>query len=96
MSKLTDEARGRECLIRIPDVCNGNPETTVPCHFRMLPLCGTGAKMDDYFVAWGCSSCHDEVDRRTQLKESDYVRMAFLEGIIRTQAQLIKEGKIKA
>ena len=31
-TKLTKAARGRECQVRIPGVCNGNPETTVLAH----------------------------------------------------------------
>lgn len=34
-TKLTKAARGRECQVRIPGVCNGNPETTVLAHYRL-------------------------------------------------------------
>jgi hypothetical protein len=91
---LRDEARGRDCMVRLP-CCNGNPATTVLAHYRILPYSGTGFKNDDFvFGAWACSSCHDEIDRRTRVYELDFVKLAHLEGILRTQYQLIKEGKI--
>ncbi|MCX8621624.1 MULTISPECIES: nuclease domain-containing protein, partial [unclassified Gilliamella] len=34
MSKLTKEAKGRECQVRLP-CCNHNPETTVLAHYRL-------------------------------------------------------------
>lgn len=95
MVSFRNQARGRDCLVRLPGLCNHMPETTVLAHFRMLPYCGTGAKMDDWFAALACSACHDEIDRRTTVLERDYVRMAHLEGIIRTQALWIKEGLIQ-
>lgn len=29
MSKLRESARGQDCLVRLPGVCNRNPETVV-------------------------------------------------------------------
>lgn len=61
MSKLRKSAKGRECQIRIPGVCNHNNETVVLCH---LGGAGMGTKNDDMFGAFGCSACHDVVDGR--------------------------------
>ncbi|MEM7892713.1 DUF1364 domain-containing protein [Morganella morganii] len=85
-----------ECQIRIPGVCNGNSETVVLAHYRMPGLCGTGIKSPDIFGAWACSACHDEIDRRTRLTDAEYAKQCHLEGVIRTQAQLLAEGKISA
>ena len=38
MADLRKAARGRECQVRIPGVCNGNSETSVLAHIR-LALC---------------------------------------------------------
>lgn len=95
MANLRKAARGKECQIRIPNICNGNAETTVGAHYRMVELCGTGMKPDDIFMADGCSACHDEVDRRTQYTDYDYARLCHAEGVFRTQAIRLKEGKIK-
>ena len=86
-------ARGRDCQIRIPGVCNGNPETVVLCH---LPGAGMGRKSNDLFAAYGCSACHDLVDGRAH---SDYPRellkLWFHEAVIRTQQILIDEGRLR-
>ncbi|HBA8604909.1 nuclease domain-containing protein, partial [Escherichia coli] len=42
MADLRKAARSRECQVRIPGVCNGNPETSVLAHIRLTGLCGTG------------------------------------------------------
>lgn len=96
MSKLTKAARGRECQVRIPGICNGNPETTVLAHYRLAGTCGMGIKPHDLLGAWACSSCHDEIDRRTRRIDADSAALAHLEGVIRTQAILIKEGMVAA
>ncbi|HHK8149055.1 TPA: DUF1364 domain-containing protein [Serratia marcescens] len=94
MSKLTKEACGRDCQVRIPGVCNFNPETTVTAHYRLAGTCGTGIKPDDAQAAWACSACHDEVDRRTRLIDANDARLMHAEGVMRTQEILRKEGKL--
>ncbi|MGP2948304.1 DUF1364 domain-containing protein [Serratia nevei] len=94
MSKLTKEARGRECQVRIPGVCNFNPETTVLAHYRLAGTCGTAIKPDDTQAAWACSACHDEIDRRTRLIDANDARLMHAEGVMRTQEILRKEGKL--
>ncbi len=96
MANLRKEARGRECQVRIYGICNGNPETTVLAHYRMAGICGTGMKPEDLIGAWACSACHDEIDRRTHNLDNKDARLYHLEGVIRTQAILLKEGKIKS
>ena len=56
MTNLRKEARGRNCQVRLPGICNGNPEMTVLAHYRMAGLNGTGTKPDDVIGAWSCSS----------------------------------------
>jgi hypothetical protein len=81
-------ARGQPCMVRLPGVCNGNPETTVLAHYRLAGYCGTGIKPDDKaFGAWACSSCHDECDHRTrQFADPLIVKLAHAEGVMRTIA----------
>jgi len=93
MSKLRESAKGEECLIRLPGVCNHNPDTTVFCHYRLNT--GGSIKPDDFQGAYGCSSCHDEIDRRTRKHEFDYVRLAHAEGCFRTQKKLIEKGLVR-
>lgn len=94
MSKLTKEARGRECQVRIPGICNFNPETTVSAHYRFAGTCGTAIKPDDAQAAWACSACHDEIDRRTRFIDANDARLMHAEGVMRTQEILRKEGKL--
>lgn len=95
MKDLRKLAKGRECQVRLNGICNHNPETTVLAHYRMAGTCGTGIKPDDMQGAWACSSCHDETDRRTRILDNEFVRLCHLEGVMRTQAILRKEGVIK-
>jgi hypothetical protein len=90
---LRKQARGRGCMVRLPEICNHNSETVVLAHFRMAGLSGMGIKSDDLIGAWACSACHDAIDRRAHTDlERDYVRLAHAEGVMRTIAQLRKEG----
>ena len=92
---LRKEARGRGCTVRLPGVCNHNSETVVLAHIRMAGISGMGLKADDLLGAWACSACHDAIDRRSHTElERDYVRLAHLEGMVRTIAQLRSEGLV--
>jgi Protein of unknown function (DUF1364) len=62
MSSLRTKAKGRPCQIRIPGICNGDPETTVGCHYRLGGISGIGLKSPDLLIAWGCSACHQAID----------------------------------
>jgi hypothetical protein len=91
---LRQEARGRGCMVRLPEVCNHNSETVVLAHVRLAGISGMGTKSPDLIGAWACSACHDAIDRRSHTDlDRDYVRLAHLEGMARTIAQLVKEGK---
>lgn len=85
-------ARNRPCQIRLPGTCNGNSETTVLCHFRLAGISGMGLKPPDLIASWGCSACHSRVDR----DKSPEVQLAFAHAVFRTQAILLREGKILA
>jgi len=87
------EAKGRNCLIRIPGHCNQNAETVVLCHYRMAT--GVGQKPHDLHGAFGCSGCHDAIDQRVKSQYSrTELRLMHLEGVIRTQLLMIREGKL--
>jgi hypothetical protein len=94
VSKLRKSARGRECQVRIPGVCNGNPETVVLAH---LGGGGMGMKRHDIHGAYCCSSCHDAVDGRmnTGLDQRDRLDLWHMQGVIRTQEIMLREGLIK-
>jgi hypothetical protein len=85
MTPARKSAQGQPCMIRLPGICNGDPETTVLAHYRLAGYCGTGLKPPDELGAWACSACHDECDRRTRIMNTEYVRLAHCEGVMRTQ-----------
>ncbi len=95
MSKITESARNEECQIRLPNICNFNPETTVFCH---IGGGGMARKASDIHGAYGCSSCHDAVDGRFKLGEAlpcHEVKLYFYDAVIRTQLILLEKGLIK-
>ena len=91
MSKITKSARGKPCQVRIPGVCNGDPNTVVLAH---LNGGGMAVKHHDIHGAYCCSACHDVVDRRVHVDglSQDDILLIFLEGILRTQLILLEEG----
>jgi hypothetical protein len=97
-SKFTKAACGRDCQIRVPGVCNGNPETTVLAHLRMSGTrCGMGLKPHDLQGAWACSACHDAVDARSKTEFSrDQLSHMHMQGMVRTIDILVSEGKVAA
>ncbi len=65
-------------------------------HISALPACaGTGIKPPDLIATIACSSCHDEIDRRTRLVDAEYAKECALEGMARTQVIWLKEGLVK-
>jgi hypothetical protein len=106
MTNLRKEARGRECMIRSV-VCSHNPEETVLAHIRMAGISGMGIKAPDLLGAWSCARCHTLVDTgRYALEDSegrelysveltrDDRDLLLLKGMARTQAALLREGKL--
>lgn len=89
---LRKSARGEDCDVRLPGICNHDPETSVWAH---LPGGGMGMKRPDLIGCVACSACHDEIDRRTRILEADFARLSHLEGIVRRQEILIRSGVLR-
>ncbi len=93
--KLRDSARGQDCTLRLPGICNFDSATTVLAHYRMAGTCGIGVKPIDLHGAWACSSCHDACDGRIKTGYSrDELRLMHLEGVMRTIDALVRSGKV--
>lgn len=93
--RITKLARGRPCQIRVPAHCLGGTETTVACHVRMIGISGMGIKAPSLFCAWGCFACHQIVDGQRKSEFSyEERRLMLLEGMLRTQDILLREGKL--
>lgn len=80
-------------MVRIPSVCNHNSATTVLAHYRLIGVSGIGYKSDDLIGSWACSACHAEIDGQTRKSRlsRDELKLAHLEGMVRTISQLRKE-----
>lgn len=96
MTNLRKHAENQPCYIRVPGYCCHDPARVVGCHVRMIGISGAGMKAEDLLLAYGCQPCHDVVDGRTQTEFTpDERRLMLLEGMVRTQLQLIREGLLK-
>ena len=95
MSKIRRSAKGEDCTIRLPGICNFNPETTVLCHPNTHRAGkGKGLKAHDALGAYGCSACHAVVDGvRCNMPRCD-VELAFWHGHCETFIKLIQKGLV--
>tara|TARA_R110000851_G_scaffold206105_1_gene358155 strand:- start:613 stop:912 length:300 start_codon:yes stop_codon:yes gene_type:complete len=93
--KIRNSARGEDCQVRIPGICNFNPETTIPAHIGHGG--GTGMKASDLEIAYCCSDCHDLIDQRTNIAEfSDLeIKLMAYEGAARTREILVSKSLIE-
>lgn len=91
--KIRDAARGQECQVRLPGICNGNPETTVFAH---LNGGGMGTKASDLHGAFSCSACHDWLDHGyAKAHTRDQRDFEHLIAMKNTQILLIEMGLIR-
>lgn len=96
MTDLRKLARGQDCQVRIPGICNFNPETVVLAHFRMPGTCGVGMKPHDYQAAICCSACHDALDQRTPTHYAkSELDLMMCHGILRTHECWRRMGVMK-
>lgn len=90
---LRKEAKGRNCMVRLPGICCFDNDTTVLAHVRISGVSGMGIKSDDALGAWACYPCHMAIDGQTKTAMTrEELRLAHLEGMARTIAVLRKEG----
>lgn len=86
-------AQGQQCQVRIEGVCSCDQNTTVLHHIRMSGVTGMGMKANDLLGAWVCSSCHSAIHGQIKTEFThEEIKLRELEGVIRTQAQLIQMG----
>jgi hypothetical protein len=84
--KITDSAKGQDCSVRLPGICNGNNETVVFAHIGKRR--GMAIKCADYFGVYACSACHDEIDRRTRHMDPQDLKADLLAALEETQERL--------
>lgn len=87
--KLRDSARDQDCTLRIPGVCNGNPETTILAHLPCGQK-GIGMKSPDNMAVFACCACHDRLDFRIRGGDIDW--RDILRALAETQTIWIDKG----
>lgn len=99
MTPIRKAARGQDCTLVLPGVCNGMPETVVLCHSNALADGkGMGLKAPDTAACFGCSTCHDVLDGRAPRPDGMTLLMvegAFVRAVQRTHETLTKMGILK-
>ena len=101
MSKLRKSARGEQCLVRIPGICNGNAETVILAHLPDGTGGKVGGKSHDLCSVYACSDCHDAIDGRalvSQLSAEErlLIRLYAYEGHMRTLNKFVEKGLVSA
>jgi hypothetical protein len=91
MKNLRQLARGQSCMVRLPGICNHNPETTVLAHLR-AGFFGMGIKPPDLCGVWACFNCHNEIDRRTHLMDATEVKAECLRALCQQLAWYVDNG----
>ena len=83
-------ARGKECQLRLPGICNFDTATTVLAHVRRGGVAGMGQKPPDICGIHACFDCHSAMDGRSSWKNTPS-DTDVLEGLNRTLAVVSKE-----
>ena len=99
-TKIRQSARGEECTLMLPGICNFDPETVVWAHSnRSQDGKGAGLKSEDDKGAYACFCCHAVYDRQRKRPEGlslEYVEAAFTAGMSASRAILVRRGLITA
>lgn len=62
-ARLLALAKGRHCMLRVPNVCRDEVDTVVACHGNSSAYGkAIGRKADDHYSVWGCARCHTWLD----------------------------------
>lgn len=80
--------------MRLPGICNFNPETTVLAHIR-LGFGAIGKKPPDWCGVHACSACHDEIDGRTHNMATVQVRADVLRALCEQLQWYVNKGLLK-
>ena len=79
---LRNDARNRDCTLRLPGVCSHDPAKTVGSHINFFGFAGMGGKAVDIFILDACDRCHHVLDHRDQWERYglnyETILMAFM------------------
>ena len=92
-TKIRQSARGESCSMNSP-LCNYNHDTVVWCHSNFGEHGkGIGIKAHDIFGFYGCSACHDWLDKGDARVEEKRFRFSLAHA--RSLLLLIERGIVK-
>lgn len=96
--KIMQSAKGENCTLRIPSVCNRKSETVVFAHIEGNK--GTSTKNHDIFGVYACSDCHDWLDGRYFKSMGEPIpyklrHREVLRALQETQIKLVEKGLIR-
>jgi hypothetical protein len=77
--KLLDSARGAQCTMQVPGVCNHDPSTVVSAHIHDETF-GFGEKADDSSTVFACHACHAWLDQGLwlgKMSEAEVLRIVL-------------------
>ena len=95
-NKLRKSAQGKDCTLRVPGACCFDPDYTSLNHITTKKFSSMGGKVNDTFAVYGCTPCHDIIDRRVKSNFTDGELAIYkLDALAETQAIMIEEGLIK-
>lgn len=87
-NKIRKSAKGESCCLRLPGICNGNPETTVLAHVH-THFSGIATKSNDLHGFYACSACHQAYDNH------EVENIDVLGAMVETQIKLYGKNLIK-
>lgn len=90
LAKLKAAAKNYDCVL-----CGRHREYTVPAHSNALAHGrGVAKKTPDYFIAYLCGVCHDQVDGRAGGMSKEEKRAMWNEAYARTVGIWFRDGLI--
>lgn len=97
--KIRQSAKGRNCTLRIPGICNHDSGTVSLCHLNSNQK-GAGNKSHDIHSIIACNKCHDWLDMRgNEWMRTDLLELnreaEKLRALLETQDIFIQEGLIQ-
>lgn len=88
---IRKSAKGETCTLRLP-CCNHDDSTVTFNHLRVFGLAGVGQKPPDFAGVYGCSACHDAIDRRDGKTAGLWGFEDLLRALLETQRRLVAKG----
>ena len=99
MSKITESARGEDCLVRLPGVCKFDPAYTIWSHCRHGAAGkGKGKKSLDLAGAYCCTACdavYDGQAPRPNGMTKEEVELDWCMGHFRSLVRMVEKGTLK-